>query len=138
MPAYFEARGVPQTPTDLLAHQAIVYEQRAGGATWAFRQGTSETTVTLSGHVRVSAAEGIREGVLAGLGLAVGSEWLFAPELKSGAVISVLTDWSLSPVDLWAVFPTGRLASAKARAFASFVESQMAIDRFGAFGSGAV
>jgi hypothetical protein len=40
------------------------------------------------------------------------------------------------PVDLWALFPTGRQASAKARAFASFVESQMSISGFSAFGSG--
>lgn len=136
-PAYFAARGVPRTPADLLAHQSVIYEQqRAGGATWAFRQGTSETTVTVNGRVRVSAAEGIREAVLAGLGLSIGgSEWLFAPELKSGAVQAVLSDWMLPPVDLWAVFPTGRLASAKARAFASFVESQITIDDFSAFGS---
>jgi len=70
------------------------------------------------------------------LGLAIGSEWLFAPELKSGAVISVLDDWSLPTVDLWAVFPTGRQASAKARAFASFVESQISIAGFSALGSG--
>jgi DNA-binding transcriptional LysR family regulator len=110
-PAYFEARGVPQTPADLLANQAIIYEQRDGGATWAFRQGTSETTITVSGRLRVSAGEGIREGVLASLGFAIASEWLFGPELKSGAVTSVLDNWSLAPVDLWAVFPTGRQAS---------------------------
>ena len=109
-PAYFEARGVPQSPADLLAHQAIIYEQRDGGATWAFRQGTSETTVTVSGRLRVTAGEGIREGVLAGLGFAIASEWLFAPELNSGAVTSVLDDWSPPPVDLWAVFdrPVGQ------------------------------
>jgi DNA-binding transcriptional LysR family regulator len=73
--------------------------------------------------------------VLAGLGFAIGSEWLFAPELKSGSVISVLDDWLLPAVDLWAVFPTGRQASAKARAFASFIESQMTLSGFGAFGS---
>jgi DNA-binding transcriptional LysR family regulator len=84
----------------------------------------------VNGRLRVSAGEGIREGVLAGLGFAIASEWLFAPELKSGAVISVLEDWSLPPVDLWAVFPTGRQASAKARAFASFIESQMSINGF--------
>ena len=134
-PAYFAARGVPQTPADLLAHHAIVYEQRDGGASWSFRQGTSETTVTVSGRLRVSAGEGILEGVLAGLGFAIGSEWLFTPELKSGAVISVLEDWSLPAVDLWAVFPTGRQASAKARAFASFIESQMSITGFSASGS---
>ena len=135
-PAYFDARAVPQTPADLLAHQAIVYEQRDGGAAWAFRQGTSETTVTMSGRLRVSATEGVREGVLAGLGFAIASEWAFAPELKSGAVQAVLTDWLLPDVDLWAVFPTGRQASAKARALASFVESQMAISGFSASGSG--
>ena len=135
-PAYFEAAGVPQTPADLLAHQAIVYEQRDGRPTRAFRQGTSETNVTVSGRLRVSAMEGVREGVLAGLGFAIASEWAFAPELKSGSVISVLDDWSLPAVDLSAVFPTGRQASAKARAFASFIESQMSLSGFSAFGSG--
>ena len=135
-PAYFEATGVPQTPADLLAHQAIVYEQRDGRPTRAFRQGTSETNVTVSGRLRVSAMEGVREGVLAGLGFAIASEWAFAPELKSGSVISVLDDWSLPAVDLWAVFPTGRQASAKARAFASFIEGQMTLSGFSAFGSG--
>jgi DNA-binding transcriptional LysR family regulator len=135
-PAYFTAKGIPQTPADLLAHQAVLYEQRDGGATWPFRQGTSETTVTVSGRLRVSAGEGIREAVLAGLGFAMASEWLFAPELKSGAVTSVLDDWSLPSVDLWAVFPTGRQASAKARAFASFVERRMATAGFSASGSG--
>src|SRR5215469_7669465 len=131
-PAYFKAKGVPQSPADLLAHQAIVYEQRDGRPTWVFRQGTSETTVTVSSRLRVSAMEGVREGVLAGLGFAIASEWAFAPELKSGAVQTVLADWLLPPVDLWAVFPTGRQANAKARAFAGFVENQMSIAGFSA------
>jgi DNA-binding transcriptional LysR family regulator len=125
-PSYFEAKGVPQTPSDLIAHQAVIYEQRTGGPTWTFRKGTTETSVRVGGRLRVNAAEGVREGVLAGLGLSIGgSEWLFAPELKSGAVISVLEDWSLPAVDLWALFPTGRQASAKARAFAAFMERQI-------------
>jgi DNA-binding transcriptional LysR family regulator len=71
-------------------------------------------------------AEGVREGVFAGLGLAIASEWMFAPELKSGAVRVILEDWLLPPHDLWAVFPTGRQASTKARVFASFIEHQLA------------
>jgi DNA-binding transcriptional LysR family regulator len=124
-PAYFQAMGVPQTPADLVAHQAVIYEQRGGGIVWTFRQGNVESSVTVAGRVRVSAAEGVREGVLAGLGLAVASEWMFAPELKSGAVRSVLEDWSLPRVALWAVFPTGWGASTKARVFARFIEKQL-------------
>lgn len=57
------------------------------------------------------------------MGLAVTSDWMFWPELQNGEVVRVLEDWKLPDIDLWAVFPTGRLASAKARAFADFVET---------------
>jgi len=50
---------------------------------------------------------------------------MFAPELASGSVLRVLPQWTLPPIDLWAVFPTGRLISAKARAFADFVEDAL-------------
>jgi DNA-binding transcriptional LysR family regulator len=124
-PSYFAKRGEPRSPTDLVRHQAVIYDQRGGGAAWTFRQGSAETAITLKGRVRVTAAEGVREAVFSDLGLTVSSEWMFAPELKSGAVTTVLEDWSLPPIDLWAVFPTGRRASAKARAFATFVEQQL-------------
>jgi DNA-binding transcriptional LysR family regulator len=124
-PAYLAARGTPRNPQDLLTHEAVVYEQRDGGTAWTFRQGTSETSIAMNGRLRVSAGEGVRAAVLAGLGLAVATEWLFGPELVSGAVVSVLQNWLLPPVDLWVVFPAGRHASAKARAFARFIELEV-------------
>jgi DNA-binding transcriptional LysR family regulator len=125
-PAYLAVRSVPRTPTDLLEHEVVVHEQRDGGSTWAFRQQMSETSITVNGRLRVSAGEGVREAVLAGLGLAITSGWIFGPELKSGAVVPVLKEWVLPPADLWAVFPAGRQTSAKARAFANFVQSEVA------------
>jgi DNA-binding transcriptional LysR family regulator len=125
-PAYFAKRGEPTSPTELADHQAIVYSIRGGGSTWVFRRGLEEIPATLKGRVRVNAAEGVREAVFANLGLSVSSEWMFAPELASGKVRSVLKDWQLQPIDLWAVFPTGRKASAKARAFAEFIEAELA------------
>jgi DNA-binding transcriptional LysR family regulator len=120
-PAYLEQAGVPAVPAELATHEAIVYSQLENN--WIFRKDGTEASVAIRGRVRVSAAEGIRAAVLADMGLTVSSDWMFAPELESGAVVRMLTDWELPPVDLWAVFPTGRLASAKARAFADFVET---------------
>jgi DNA-binding transcriptional LysR family regulator len=124
-PAYLARAGTPKTPADLAHHHAVVYSQL--GDTWTFRQGDTEVSVAVRGRLRVSAAEGARAAVLADMGLAVVSDWMFAPELASGAVQRVLPEWSLRPIDLWAVFPTGRLASAKARAFADFVEGALRI-----------
>jgi DNA-binding transcriptional LysR family regulator len=124
-PAYFAQAGVPAMPEELGRHPAVVYTQDGGGDTWSFRRGMAEVPVSVSGRLRVSAAEGVRAGVLAGMGLAIASAWMFSPELASGAVRRVLTDWSLPPIDLWAVYPTGRMPSAKARAFAAFVEAEL-------------
>ena len=60
--------------------------------------------------------------MLADVGLTIASEWMFSPELRSGAVRSVLSEWTLPPLDLWAVLPTGRAATAKARAFVDFFD----------------
>jgi DNA-binding transcriptional LysR family regulator len=78
--------------------------------------------VTVQSRLRVTAAEGVRAAVLADVGLTIASEWMFSPELRSGAVRAVLSEWSLPALDLWAVLPTGRAATAKARAFVDFFE----------------
>ena len=63
--------------------------------------------------------------MLAGLGVTMASRWMFAPELETGAVVPLLQDWSLSPVDLWAIYPAGRLPSTKARAFVTWFTEQL-------------
>ncbi|MBY8960839.1 LysR family transcriptional regulator [Pseudomonas sp. MIS38] len=120
-PAYFARHGEPSCPADLDKHQGIVYNL-SGGATWIFTQGSEQQTQTLTGRLRVSAAEGLRAAVLADQGLTIASQWMFAPELASGAVRAVMSDWVLPDQDLWAVFPTGRMVSAKARAFVDYVQ----------------
>ncbi|MDB5360914.1 MAG: putative transcriptional regulator, LysR family [Rhodospirillales bacterium] len=133
-PAYLARAGAPRAPADLVHHHAVVYSQL--GDTWIFRQADTEVAVAVRGRLRVSAAEGIRAAVLADMGLAVASDWMFAPELATGAVQRVLPEWRLPPIDLWAVFPTGRLASAKARAFADFVEDTLGVMSYSAMPTG--
>jgi DNA-binding transcriptional LysR family regulator len=104
-PAYFARAGEPKNPADLADHEAVVYGQTV--SVWSFSSGGTESSVAVRGRVRVSAAEGLRAAVLADMGVTIASDWMFA-------------------LDLWAVFPAGRMASAKAREFANFVETVMA------------
>ncbi|ULT69117.1 LysR family transcriptional regulator [Pseudomonas sp. BC42] len=120
-PEYLATHGEPRHPADLSEHQALIYS-RGPGYLWHFFQGDQEQQVSVSGRIRVNAAEGLRAAVLAHQGLATASQWMFAPELASGAVKALLTDWQLPRQQLWAVFPGGRLVSAKARAFIEYVE----------------
>lgn len=126
-PGYLAAHGAPRIPADLARHEAVVYLSDAGGAaTWSFERDSTEVSVTVGGRLRVNAAEGVRAAVCAGVGVAIVSEWMFAPELADGTVERLLPEWRLPSIDLWGVYPSGRLASAKARAFTAFVQEIMA------------
>ena len=123
-PAYLARAGEPKTPAEIADHDVVVYTPT--GSVWSFDREGTQTSVAIRGRVRVSAAEGLRAAVLADMGLTIASDWMFASELANGSVRKVLQAWKLPLFDLWAVFPTGRMATAKARQFASFVETVMA------------
>jgi DNA-binding transcriptional LysR family regulator len=124
-PSYFARSGEPAKPGDLAGHEAVIYDQRGGGPAWTFQRDGAQIAVTLKGRLHVSAAEGLRAAVLANAGLAIVSEWMFAPEIADGTVKVVLKDWELPRIDLWAVSPTGRTATVKARTFTEFVQEVM-------------
>ncbi|MBF0877949.1 LysR family transcriptional regulator [Gluconobacter cerevisiae] len=109
-----------ETPEDLTLHQAVTYA-RDNGVRYKFRQQEREMSAVLSPRLNLSAAEGIRAAVLADLGLTIAADLMFQSELERGTVVRCLADWSLPPVDLWVVYPSGRLTNAKARAFSDFV-----------------
>jgi hypothetical protein len=61
---------------------------------------SAETSVAMKSRLKISAAERARAAVLAHLGPTIASGWMFAPELESGEVRPVLTNWKLPPLDL--------------------------------------
>ena len=124
-PSYFARSGEPAKPGDLAGHEAVIHDQRGGGLAWTFQRDGAQIAVKLNGRLRVSAAEGLRAAVLANAGLAIVSEWMFAPEIADGTVKVVLKDWELPRIDLWAVSPAGRTATVKARTFTEFVQEVM-------------
>src|ERR1700722_9360778 len=94
-PAYLQRHGTPKSPEELSCHQAIILTRGGGRDSFVFRKEGVETPVTVQGRLKVTQAEGLREAVIRDLGLAVISEWLFSPELKSGHDVHVLQDWTL-------------------------------------------
>ncbi|CAM3434359.1 HTH lysR-type domain-containing protein [Bordetella sputigena] len=127
---YVARAGMPRVPGDLADHETLVFSQLSN--IWNFTREGAEVSVLVRGRARFNAAEGIRTAVLAHMGLTIASDWMFAPELADGRVLRLLEAWTLPDIDLWAVFPTGRLATAKARAFADFVVTVMQAPACGA------
>ncbi|QDE39755.1 LysR family transcriptional regulator [Luteibacter pinisoli] len=123
--AYIDAHGAPATLADLSRHAVITYAHGGLSREWTASRGGRTEEVVVDGPLHVTAAEGLRAAVLAGIGISVTSRWVVEAELGSGDVVALLPDWSFGDISLWAVYPAGRLPGAKARAFAAFVEALM-------------
>jgi len=71
-PAYFAARGKPQHPRDLQAHECINYRQRTSGVIyrWEFTENGKDFVVAVNGRLLINDAELMASSAAAGLGLA--------------------------------------------------------------------
>ncbi|SFC55617.1 DNA-binding transcriptional regulator, LysR family [Kosakonia oryzae] len=118
---YLSRFGYPTHPRELSQHEALVFSQV--NDSWHFRRGDEVENVVLRGRLHLSAAEGVRAAVLASMGITIASDWMFSQEIATGEVERVVNEWTLPDIDLWAVFPGGRMATAKARQFSTFVEA---------------
>jgi DNA-binding transcriptional LysR family regulator len=81
---------------------------------------------TLSPRIRSRSATGVVACAVAGLGVATASIWMCAEALAMGEVIEILTDYALDPITAYVVFPAGRKASQRARAFSDYLEQALA------------
>jgi DNA-binding transcriptional LysR family regulator len=122
-PDYLARKGKPATPAELLDHDVIVYGQGSNTREWQFKQGTTQTSVHVKSRLQISAAEGLREAVLSGMGLAIASGWMVGAELEKGELVAVLDDWTLPALDLWALHASGRMVSIKVRTFLNWLDS---------------
>lgn len=125
---FLDRHGMPSTPADLERFPFVIYTQSKQPRAVKLERGDEGVQVAITGPLTVSAAEGLREAVLAGLGLATISTWVFGEELARGDVMEVLSEWSQPAVDVSAVYPAGRMPSIKARVFTDYVERVLNAD----------
>jgi DNA-binding transcriptional LysR family regulator len=127
-PAYLKANGVPRTPDDLKRHDCIVYTRLATGNRWHFESSDGPLSVDVSGRFRVDNSEAVREGLLAGLGIAVIPAFAFSDEIARGAVKVLLKSYEPKLLPLNAVYPSRRYVPLRVRAMIDFLAHELEVD----------
>lgn len=115
-------------PADLEQHQALIYSTVQGDARWHF-QGAQGRLVTVSvrGALRSNSLSALATAACAGMGVAALPRYVAHEFLDTGALQTVLDDWSLPTQEMHAVYPSPLLVPAKVSQFVSWLQG-----RFGA------
>lgn len=111
-PDYIAAHGSPETPEELLGHEAILQ----GTESWYFTENGKTFTLNPKGRIKADNGVAITSAVIAGLGIAMLPDALIGEHLASGALVPVMTRYPPPELGIFVVRPPGQHPSRKVRA----------------------
>lgn len=113
-PAYLQAQGVPATPAALREHRILVSHSAWSSPEWRFAGGHR---VSVDPLLHCNTNEAAISAARAGRGLTRVLHYQIAPALAEGTLQIVLAEHEEAPLPIHLIYPEGRQAPAKVRAF---------------------
>ena len=133
---YLERRGIPQHASDLASHDCLQFTFTDNRRSWRLRRrdGNPEGLVEeirVNSIVQANSGEVLRQAAIAGLGIAMLSDWLVRDDLRKGRLVRVLEQYDVNPgpmdVALYALYQANRRGSQKIRAFVELLSEHLAM-----------
>ena len=121
-PEYIKEHGAPDTPDELLRHQALMQ----GTETWNFIDGDKRVAIHPQGRFKADNGAALAAAAIAGLGIAYLPDFLTETALASGALVPVMSRYQLPEAAIFIVRPPGRHPARKVR-----VLTELLIEHFG-------
>lgn len=100
-PAYIDAHGAPETPDELVAHQALMQ----GTESWLLLDGDRVVTARPQGRFKADNGTALIAAAVAGLGIAYLPDGLSHDYVASGALVRVMTRHLPPPAGIYVVRP---------------------------------
>jgi len=121
-PDYIGEHGAPETPDELLTHQALMQ----GTETWQFIDGDKTVSIHPQGRFKADNGTALAAASVAGLGIAWLPDHIIKGYLDSGALVQVMTRYPVPTGGLFVVRPPGQHSTRKVR-----VLTELLIECFG-------
>lgn len=117
-PDYLREHGTPQTLDELGTHNCLNHQT---SDTWRLEGPTGVVGFRPQGRLTTNSSEVIREGVLAGLGIALRSTWDVGGDLSAGRLVQVMPDYLGSTnTAIHAIYPSRQFLPVKVRLFIDY------------------
>jgi DNA-binding transcriptional LysR family regulator len=128
-PAWLQANGTPQHPSELAALDCVSWTGRTPYRTWDFHLGPRASPALQPVAIRVRLSTTTPDSALAaaldGIGLVQATSYQAAPDVADGRLVPVLTAFEGPPLPVSLVWPGQRLVPLKLRAFLDFVAPRL-------------
>lgn len=123
-PAYLDARGTPQHPRELAAHECIVFNGNSA-SWWRFVEDGHEFGMTVDGRLTYNHVAPALDACRAGMGLGTFIAYQIADDLRAGRLLPVLEAFELPPRPVHVAFPHARLLPTRTRVLVDWLRRDL-------------
>jgi DNA-binding transcriptional LysR family regulator len=127
-PGYIERHGAPETPDDIPGHRVIAGPAGSHSSSWQFERDGLSTTIDPHPNIVTNDTAGAISAAISGLGLTSTTSWATGADIDGGALVRLLSAWTMAELPVYAYFPLGRATRLAARAFVDFLSHRLAED----------
>jgi DNA-binding transcriptional LysR family regulator len=128
-PAYIEQHGLPLQPDQLSNHPIIVASNLGPNVEWRFLDNNQTSIVRIKPRLTVTSNDAAIEAAVEGLGITRLISYQIAPQLASGQLKIILSEFELPAMPIHILHREGRHSSVKIRAFIDLVAEKLRADK---------
>jgi DNA-binding transcriptional LysR family regulator len=123
-PSYIERNGKPSTPADLASHTCIVHDVGPGSSVWTFVTSDGSQQFHVSGGFLANDVSVVRMAARSGYGIAMLPLFEVLDDLRSGVLVSMLSEFPPPTTPLSLVYPSRRHLAPRTRIVFEFILEQ--------------
>lgn len=127
-PNYLEKHGVPHNPPELSEHNIIAATGVSPTVEWKLGRGSKSTTVRVKPRLTVTTNDAAIEAAVRGFGITRLLSYQLVPQLVSGQLKILLSEYEPAPMPIHVLHREGRYASAKVRSFVDLIANRLRED----------
>lgn len=116
-PDYIREHGMPETPEEIVSHEALMQ----GTEAWRFMDGDKIITVRPQGRFKADNGTALVSAATAGLGVAYLPDCLTYEYVISGALVPIMTRYPPPPAGAYVIRPPGQHPARKIRILTEFL-----------------
>ncbi len=120
-PAYLEQHGTPEKPQDLKAHRTLQYTLMPRSSWKLISPDGKQVTVAIRENMGANNGEFLREAAVSGQGLVRLPTFIVWQEIEKGELVRVMADYTIPPLNAYAIYPQTRHLSHRVRALIDFL-----------------
>jgi DNA-binding transcriptional LysR family regulator len=124
-PAYLLARGRPETPDDIAAHDCIAINPIAAPNTWRFRRNNRDVSMPIRSRLCVNTSEAAVIAAISGAGLARVMSYKMDAAKRAGTLQLVLEAFEPEPLPVHIVYSPRKPVPLKLRAFLDWITPRL-------------